>query len=40
MVVGDRQADGDLAVLLLAELAAILPRDADGVLALLGKAGV
>jgi hypothetical protein len=40
MLVCDREADGDLAVLLLAELAAVLPRDADGVHALLGEAGV
>jgi hypothetical protein len=40
MLVGDREADGDLAVLLLAELAAVLPRHADGVLALLGEASV
>src|SRR4029077_1884713 len=32
--------DGDLAVGLLAELAAVLMLDADGVLALLGEAGI
>ncbi|CCM80328.1 hypothetical protein BN77_p260015 [Rhizobium mesoamericanum STM3625] len=32
--------DGDLAVVLLAELAAILPRDPDRMLALPGKASV
>jgi len=40
MLVGDREADGDLAVLLLAELPAVLPPDADRVHALLGEAGV
>ena len=35
-----RQADRHLAVVLLAQLAAILPRHADRVAALLGKAGV
>ena len=32
--------DGDLAVGLLAQLAAVLMLDADGVLALLGEAGI
>ena len=36
----NRQAHGHLAVVLLAQLAAVLPRHADRVLALLGKAGV
>src|SRR5277367_2774748 len=35
-----RQAYRDLAVVLLAQLTAILPRDANRVAALLGKAGV
>jgi len=37
---GDRQADCHLAVVLLAQLAAILPGHADRVAALLGKSGV
>jgi hypothetical protein len=40
VIVGNRQADRHLAVVLLAELAAVLPRHADRVLALLGHAGV
>ena len=40
MVIRHRQAHRDLAVVLLAELAAILPCHADRMLALLGKAGV
>ena len=40
MVVSERQRDGDLTVVLLAELAAILPGDAHRVRALLGNAGV
>ena len=40
MVIGQRQRHRDLAVVLLAELAAILPRHPDRVLPLLGKAGV
>lgn len=40
MLVGDREADGDLAVVLLVELAAVLPCDADGMPALLGEASV
>ena len=40
MVIGHRQAHRDLAVVLLAELAAILAGHADRMLALLGKAGV
>ncbi len=37
---GDREGDGDLAILLFAQLATVLPRDADRVAALLGGAGV
>ena len=40
VIVGDRQADRDLAVVLLAELATVLPRHADRMRALLGNAGV
>jgi hypothetical protein len=40
MVIGHRQAYRHLAIVLLAKLPAILPRHADRVLALLGKAGV
>jgi hypothetical protein len=40
LVGGHRKADRDLAIVLLAALAAILPRYADRVLALLGIAGV
>jgi hypothetical protein len=40
VVVGHRQADRDLAIVLLAELPAILPRHADRLRALLGVAGV
>jgi hypothetical protein len=40
VVVGHRQAHRDLAIVLLAELAAVLARHADGVLALLREAGV
>ena len=36
----ERQAHSHLAVVLLAQLAAVLPRNADRMLALLGKAGV
>ncbi len=39
-MIGDRQRHRDLAIVLLAELAAILPRHADRMPALLGKAGV
>jgi hypothetical protein len=39
-MVGQRQADRDLAVVLFAELAAILTRHPDRMTALLGKAGV
>lgn len=38
--IGDREADRDLAVVLLAELTAILPRDPDRMPAFLGKSGV
>src|SRR5689334_1011453 len=40
VIVGDRQRNCYLAIVLLAELSAILPRDADRVLALLGKTRV
>ncbi len=40
VIVGSRQAHRDLAIVLLAELPAILPRHADRVLALLRDAGV
>lgn len=40
MIAGDRQADRDLAVILLAQLATILPRHADRVLAFLQHARV
>lgn len=40
MIAGQRQADGDLAVLGLAQLPAVLPSDADRVLALLRYPGV
>ena len=40
MMVRDRQRNGDLAIVLLAELTAILPRDPNGVLAFLRKARV
>ena len=40
VIVGDRQADRNLAVVLLAELTAVLPRHADRVVALLRNAGV
>src|SRR5215208_3965482 len=39
-MIGQRQADRDLAIVLLAELAAILTRHPDRVTALLWKAGV
>ena len=37
---GDRQRNGDLAIVLLAELTAILPRYSNGVLAFLRKTRV
>ena len=40
MLVGHRQTDRDLTIVLLAKLAAILPGYADRVPALLGEAGV
>ena len=40
MMVRNRQRNGDLAIVLLAGLAAILPRDPDGVLAFLRKTRV
>ena len=40
MIVGGRQAHGDLTVVLLAELPAVLPRHTDGVPAFLRHAGV
>src|SRR5215470_19033437 len=40
VIVGDRQRNCYLAIVLLAELSAILPRDTDRVLALLGKTRV
>ena len=40
LIVGDRKRDRDLAIVLLAELPAILARNADRMLALLRKAGV
>ena len=40
MVVGHRQRDGDLAVILFAELSAVLPGHPDRVLALLRHAGI
>ena len=40
MVIGDRQRHGDLTIVLLAELAAVLPRHANRVPPLLGKARV
>ena len=40
MITGERQRDGHLAVVLLADLTAILPRDANRVRSLLGDAGV
>jgi hypothetical protein len=40
MVVGHREADRHLTVVLLAQLAAVLPRHTHGMLALLGKAAV
>jgi len=40
MFVGNRQRYRDLAVVLLAELAAILPRNADRMPSLLGQAGI
>jgi len=40
MLVGDRQRDGHLTIVLLAELSAILPRHADRMAALLRKSGV
>jgi hypothetical protein len=40
MMVRDRQRNGDLAIVLLAELAAILPRHSNRVLAFLRKACV
>ena len=40
MIVGDREAHRDLAIVLFAELATVLPRDADRMRALLGEAGV
>ncbi len=39
-MIGQRQADRNLAVILLAELAAILTRHPDRMTALLGKAGI
>ncbi len=38
--IGDGEAEGDLGVVLFANLAAVLPGDADGVLAFLGIAGI
>src|SRR5215831_2055920 len=40
VIVGDRQRNCYLAIILFAELSAILPRDTDGVLALFGKTRV
>ncbi len=40
MIPGEREGHGDLAVVLLAELATVLPRDADRMGALLRHAGV
>ncbi len=40
MVIGNRQRHRYLAIVLLAELATILPRDADRVLSLLGEARI
>jgi len=40
MVIGKRQRHRYLAIVLLAELATILPRDADRVLSLLGEARI
>ena len=40
MMIGQRQRHRHLAIVLLAKLPAILPRHADRMLALLGKAGV
>ena len=40
MVIGERQRYGDLAIVLLAELATVLASDADRMLALFRKAGV
>ena len=39
-MVGQRQRHGDLAIVLLAELAAVLPRDADRVPPFLRKTGI
>src|SRR6478672_9251502 len=40
MIIGDRHAHRDLAIVLLAELAAVLSRHADRVRSFLGTAGV
>jgi hypothetical protein len=40
LLVGCRERDGDLAIVLFAELAAVLRRHADGMDALIGKPGV
>jgi hypothetical protein len=39
-VIGERKRHGDLAIVLLAQLTAILPRNAYGMFALLGNASV
>src|SRR5207342_673444 len=40
VIVGHRQAHRDLAIILLTQLSAVLPRNADRMLALLREAGV
>jgi len=40
VIIGDRQADSDLAVILLAKLSTVLPCDTNRMLAFLGYAGV